>query len=134
MKVVVDTNIFFSATITQHGKLRQALFTNDVEFVAPHFAIIELFKYKDKIVKCAKQEEAEVLTWLYDVLLQVQYVNEKTLSVEARQQAYDLCKNVDIKDLPFVALTIELDALLWTGDNKLKKGLKAKGFDRFYEL
>ena len=105
-----------------------------MEFVAPHFAIIELFKYKDKIVKCAKQEEAEVLTWLYDVLLQVQYVNEITLSVEARQQAYDLCKNVDIKDLPFVALTIELDALLWTGDNKLKKGLKAKGFDRFYEL
>lgn len=134
MKIVVDTNIFFSATITQNGRLRQALFTNDVEFVAPHFSIIELFKYKDKIVKCAKQEEAEVLTWLYDVLLHVQYVNEKTLSVEARQQAYDLCKDIDIKDLPFVALTIELDALLWTGDNKLKNALKAKGFDRFYEL
>ena len=48
MKVVVDTNIFFSATITQNERLRQALFTNEVEFVAPHFAIIELFKDKDK--------------------------------------------------------------------------------------
>ena len=81
MKVVVDTNIFFSATITQHGQLRQALFTNDVEFVAPHFSIVELFKYKDKIVTLARQDEAEVLAWLYDILLQVQYVNEKTLSV-----------------------------------------------------
>jgi predicted nucleic acid-binding protein len=43
-------------------------------------------------------------------------------------------KVVDIKDFPFVALTIELDALLWTGDNKLKNGLKAKGFNLFYEL
>jgi predicted nucleic acid-binding protein len=134
MKVVVDTNIFFSATITQHGLLRQALFTNDVEFVAPHFSIVELFKYKDKIVKLARQDEAEVLAWLYDILLQVQYVNEKTLSIESRQAAYDLCKDVDIKDFPFVALTIELDALLWTGDNKLKNGLRARGFNRFYEL
>jgi predicted nucleic acid-binding protein len=134
MKVVVDTNIFFSATITQNGRLRQALFTDDVEFVTPHFSIIELFKYKDKIIKLARQEEAEVLTWLYDIMLQVNYVNEKTLSVEARQQAYDLCKDVDIKDLPFVALTIELDALLWTGDKKLKNALKLKGFDRFYEI
>lgn len=93
-----------------------------------------MFKYKDKIVKCARQEEAEVLTWLYEILQQVQYVNEKTLSIEARQQAYDLCKDIDIKDFPFVALTIELDALLWTGNNKLKNGLKKKGFDRFYEL
>ena len=66
-------------------------------------------------------------------MLQVNYINEKTLSVEPRQQAYDLCKDVDIKDLPFVALTIELDALLWTGDKKLKNALKLKGFDRFYE-
>ena len=134
MKVVVDTNIFFSATITQHGQLRQALFTNDVEFVAPHFSIVELFKYKEKIIQLSGQNEAEVLTWLYDLLLQIQYVNEKTLSIEARQAAYDLCRDVDLKDFPFVALTIELDALLWTGDNKLKNGLKAKGFNRFYEL
>jgi predicted nucleic acid-binding protein len=39
---------------------------------------------------------------------------------------------VDLKDIPFVALSIELNAPLYTGDNKLKNGLLAKGFDNFY--
>jgi predicted nucleic acid-binding protein len=39
---------------------------------------------------------------------------------------------VDPKDTPFVALTIELDGRLWTGDKALVRGLRAQGFDRFY--
>jgi predicted nucleic acid-binding protein len=31
-------------------------------------------------------------------------------------------------DLPFVALTVYLEGLLWTGDFKLLNGLRAKGF------
>jgi len=30
-------------------------------------------------------------------------------------------------------LTLELNGWLWTGDKKLKAGLKRKGFDRFFE-
>jgi len=45
-----------------------------------------------------------------------------------------LCKDIDESDTPFVALTIELKALLWTGDKKLKEGLKKKGFISFFEL
>jgi len=33
----------------------------------------------------------------------------------------------------FVALTLQADGYLWTGDRKLIKGLRTKGFDRFYE-
>ncbi|MEI7935826.1 MAG: PIN domain-containing protein [Verrucomicrobiota bacterium] len=35
--------------------------------------------------------------------------------------------------MPFIALTLHLDGRLWTGDDKLKAGLRAKGFDRFFE-
>ena len=51
------------------------------------------------------------------------------LSVEARR----LCRDVDLKDTPFVALALYLDGRLWTGDDVLKTSLKAKGFDRFFE-
>jgi predicted nucleic acid-binding protein len=34
---------------------------------------------------------------------------------------------------PFIALTLHLDGRLWTGDEELKAGLRAKGFDRFFE-
>ena len=47
------------------------------------------------------------------------------------QKAYDICKDVDEKDTPFVALSLELNAPLWTNDKKLGNGIKKKGFDRF---
>jgi len=48
-------------------------------------------------------------------------------------EARRLCRDVDLKDTPFVALALHLDGPLWTGDHLLKAGLKAKGFDRFFE-
>jgi len=44
-----------------------------------------------------------------------------------------LCHGVDLKDTPYIALTLHLNALLWTEDEELKTGLRAKRFDRFYE-
>jgi predicted nucleic acid-binding protein len=40
---------------------------------------------------------------------------------------------VDEKDTPFVALTLELKAELWTKDDTLKRGLIKKGFNSFFE-
>lgn len=40
---------------------------------------------------------------------------------------------VCLAGLGFVALTLHLDGQLWTSDDELKAGLRAKGFDRFYE-
>ena len=95
--------------------------------------MIDLFKYKNKLIQLTKQTEVEVLETLYLLLLQVSFYNEKQLSLEARQLAYDLCKDVDLKDAVFVALSLELNAPIWTGDKKLKKGLINKGFTNFFE-
>jgi len=42
-------------------------------------------------------------------------------------------KDIDPKDVLFVALTIEMDGLLWTGDTKLRSNLEVKGFDSFFD-
>lgn len=49
-------------------------------------------------------------------------------------EAYRLCRDVDEKDTPYVALSIHLDGQLWTDDMVLKTGLKRKGFSSFFEL
>lgn len=49
-------------------------------------------------------------------------------------KAYELCGGIDENDTPVVALALELNALLWTGDEKLKEGLKRKGFNRFFDF
>ena len=66
------------------------------------------------------------------IIERIQFVPTDFISLESRQKAYDLCYDVDIKDLPFVALSIDLKIPLWTGDKKLKIGLIKKGFHNFY--
>ena len=48
-------------------------------------------------------------------------------------EAYRLCKDVDEKDTPFVALSLEMGYEIWTRDEELKTGLRKKGFDNFYD-
>jgi predicted nucleic acid-binding protein len=42
--------------------------------------------------------------------------NEFLISDTSLTRAYQLCKDVDMKDVPFVASPLELDGLVWTGD------------------
>ena len=42
-----------------------------------------------------------------------------------------LTEDVDVDDTEFVALSMSMDAKLWSGDGKLIKGLKRKGWDNF---
>ena len=58
---------------------------------------------------------------------------EILLESEHRRAAYALCSDIDETDTPHVALALELDGALWTGDNTLKSGLERKGFERFFE-
>ncbi len=135
MRVVIDTNIFFSALLREENKFRNILLLNSEDnFYTCHLLMAELFRYKEKIVKLSKMDEAEVFEVFYELLKKVELFNETYITRESLLHAYDLCKDIDIKDIPFVALTIELDGLLWTGDKKLKEGLLKKGFKYFFEI
>ena len=57
-------------------------------------------------------------------LINMEFIKETTWA-----KAIELTENVDEFDAPFVALALELDAPLWTGDKKLITGLGKKGID-----
>lgn len=44
-----------------------------------------------------------------------------------------MTKDVDEYDAPFIALSLELEAPLWTGDKKLIKGLERKGVEWIFD-
>jgi predicted nucleic acid-binding protein len=111
--VIVDTNILYSALLGKNKKLRDVLLTKtDLTFYSCKFLIVELFKYKEKIQKHTSIEEEEILELLYSFLKRINFFDEESVTDESLQRAFDLCENVDEKDIPHVAVTIELKGLL----------------------
>ncbi len=132
MKIFVDKNIIFSALLSHETPLRKIFFNKDYNFYAPNFVVVEIFRHKERILKYAKSDESDVYEYLNSILKKINFVNEEIISMENRLEALRLCADIDQKDIPFVALALELGALLWTGDLKLKKGLMSKGFKTIF--
>lgn len=55
-------------------------------------------------------------------------MNENMIDVQSWQIANKLTRDVDNDDIGFVALAIQKNAWLWTGDKKLSEHLKNNGF------
>jgi len=131
--VIVDTNILFSCLLSGQSIFGETLLASDYQFFVCEQVIVELFRHKEKLVKLSKLSEDEILQ-IYKILLKhICLYKEDLISEQNRISAYGLCKDIDESDTPHVALTLELNGWLWTGDKKLKEGLKRKGFDRFFE-
>lgn len=132
--VVVDTNILFSAMRSQSSDLRDILLDNkDWRFFSPNFLITEIFKHKEKLLNKSKASEEQVYEFLEKIIQSVHFINDELIATENWIEAYKLCQDIDPKDTPFVALTLEVDGELWTGDLALKNGLQKKGFLKFFE-
>ena len=132
-KVIVDTNILFSSLRSKNSKLRQVLEREDCRFYTPNFLMVEIFKHKERILQKSKATEDEVYEVLYKMLHKITFINEETISLGNFIEAYKLCGNIDEKDTPFVALTLEIEGEFWTKDDVLKRGLIKKGFNKFFD-
>lgn len=130
MKVVVDTNILVSTLIKSNGKIGSLLLKEleGIEALSCYYLYIEIFDKKEKIKKYSGLEEADLLELLYLVIRKVTFVNEDQISKEAWRKAKELTRDVDVKDISFVALTLDRKAKLWTGDKKLYAAIRKKGF------
>jgi predicted nucleic acid-binding protein len=133
MKIIVDTNILFSALLSRDTKLKYPFFSEDLKFFSCNFLFVEIFKHKEKLIAISKLSEKEILTALEKLLHRINLIREELIPKAFFDKAYSLCKDIDEKDTPFVALTLFLDGYLWTGDRKLKEGLIRQGFSRFFE-
>ncbi|MBC7571808.1 MAG: hypothetical protein H7319_19070 [Spirosoma sp.] len=132
-KVIIDHNILFSAIYTGESRTRQRLLDSPFSFYTPNYLIVELFRHRQRIVEKSKASEADVLSYLSQVLGKVHFFNEELISLEHFFTAYHLCRETDENDTTYVALTLELDGVFWTRDEVLKIGLRQRGFDRFFD-
>ena len=133
MIVIVDSNILFSVCIAAEKKTRlsEVFFRqfSHVQRISCHYAIDELFRHRQKLIKVSKLPADRLDTLLQETLKQVAFYNEDTIEPQNWQEADRLTKDVDSNDIAFVALTLQTGGMLWTGDKKLSEHLKKMGFD-----
>jgi predicted nucleic acid-binding protein len=133
-RVIVDTNILFSALLRPRGQFVEVLLGSSAEFYICESVLVELFRRKEKLVSASRLTAEEVVEAYGQVLSAVRLYKEGLIATPDWDRAYALCTDVDVTDTPHVALTFALDGLLWTGDKRLRTGLEAKGFDRFFSF
>jgi len=131
--VVVDTNILFSALLRTKASFAQTLLASDRDFYVCECTVVELFQHKERIVTASRLSEEDVVRFFHTLLRRVDLFKEDLIAPDVRMQAWHLCSDVDETDTPHVALTLHLSGLLWTGDERLKRGLRRKGFDQFFD-
>lgn len=132
--VVVDTNIIISILLSGNRRMVQILFGKDFQFIAPKFIIVELFKHAQKVQEATKFSESKVLETLSSIINRIKFYDEILVSLGSWAKAFELCRGVDEKDTPYVALALEFEAKLWTNDKQLKIGLERKGFSDFFRF
>ena len=131
VKIVVDTNVIFSALINPIGTLAGILlYSNEsLTFYTPDSTKEELLNHWEKLMRLSKLT-GEELDQLSQILMKnIEVIDLDSISEVSWMKAIQLVKNVDLFDTPFVALTLELQGILWTGDRKLAQGLKKGGFE-----
>jgi predicted nucleic acid-binding protein len=132
MKIVVDTNIVFSAILNTKSKIGQLIINGSKYF---DFFTIELLKYeiynhKDKIIDLTDYTE-EQFTGIFQLITsRMVFVDDILLTDNEINKGIELVTGIDQDDAFFVALNNHLKANLWTGDKKLINGLKKKGYKR----
>ncbi|MEN9549679.1 MAG: hypothetical protein RIR12_2270 [Bacteroidota bacterium] len=130
MKVIVDTNIVFSILANSNGNLSKQYFQSPSQFnyYAPDFLVTELQLHSSKILKLSGLTKINYEISKTSVFSLLNFVDTELIPEEYMRKAVALTKDIDFKDFKFVALTLFLNGLLWTGDRKLLNGLRRKGF------
>lgn len=130
MKVVVDTNIVFSAILNSDGKIGDLLLNSGkyFDFYSADYLRYEIGNHYGRLSKISKQSIGKIAETEYFVTRMIKFISEEQIAESNWKSAFSLVKDVDLDDIAFVALSKHLRCKLWTGDGVLTRGLHKNGF------
>jgi len=131
MIYVADSNIIISAIIHPSGTIGDLILRKfrPYELAALHYLLTEIQSKKSKILKATGYSEEEFLELLLIITKRIEFIDEEIIPDDVWSKAHEFAKAVDEKDTPYIALVLFTNIKLWTGDKKLIKGLRKKGFE-----
>ncbi|MDY0076828.1 MAG: PIN domain-containing protein [Bacteroidales bacterium] len=130
IKIIVDTNIVFSALLNINSRIGQILINGKTyfDFYSPEYVKSEIFQHKGKIKSIGKLSDDEFVEAYGLILKNITILNHSLIPLEIYRSSELLCQDIDIDDTIFSAVSDFVKGTLWTGDLKLLNGLKNKGY------
>jgi predicted nucleic acid-binding protein len=124
LKLVIDTNSLFSYFWTT-SIIRKIINSKKLDLITPKYAISELNKYKEIIIKKTKSNIEE-----YNLNIK-KLENKITIIKEKEYISYfkKIKKIIDPKDIDFFAISIKEGIPLWSNDKLLKNQNQVKVFN-----
>lgn len=130
MKIIVDANIVFSAILNTNSRIADIILNSNktFEFIAPDFLQLEIKKYHSKIAKITKLSIEEIESVESKIFHPISFMSGFHIPEKIWLNAESITKDIDEKDIPYVAFSIFYKCKLWTGDKVLHNGLLKKNF------
>ena len=132
MKIVVDSNIVFSAILNTQSKIGQLIINGSKYFDFYTIGLLkdEIIEHKDKILHSTKFSQSQFNDTFQLITSRITFVDDILLTDKDLIKAIGLVAGIDENDALFIALNNHLLANLWTGDKRLLNGLRNKGYLR----
>lgn len=133
MRIVVDTNIVFSAILNTNSKIAIILLQpkSRLNFYSTERLSYEIEEHKEKIKKISNYSDYELDRIITLITNKIRFINLRLIPKESYEFSESLTRDIDIDDTEFVALTEHIKGKLWSGDKELQKGLSKKGWNKF---
>lgn len=132
MRVVIDTNIAFSAILNTNSKISMIILhpKSKLNLYSTDQLEYELAEHWNKLKKISKYSEIELHKAATLITSKIKFINVELIPKTLFTKAEKLTSEIDIDDTAFVALTEHIRGKLWTGDKELVKGLKRQKWDK----
>ncbi len=134
MKIIVDTNIIFSALLNSESNIGDLIFNSGTlfQFYSCNYMRYEIRKHWDKLKKISKLSDENLEISFLLLISKIKFINEDLIPREIWIESESIANKIDINDIDFIALTKFLKATLWTGDKTLYNGLQEINFKKVF--
>ena len=117
MRLVVDTNVLMTFFWKNSKTRKLIMLGNSLELFSPEFALDEIKKHKDEILKKTNISEEEFNVIRIELAISIKFY-PVIFYKDFLKQSLDI--SPDKNDIDFFALALKLDLPIWSNDKNLK--------------
>lgn len=132
MRIVVDTNILFSAMLNTNSRIARILLQpkTNLNFYSTEQLLLELENHSEKLKTISGYDDGDYKRIFTLFTRRIRFINVQLIKKQNFLLALSLTEDLDIDDTEFVALTEHIKGKFWSGDRVLKRGLEEKGWKK----